>query len=290
MNILVTGASGQLGLSVRDASECSDHNFIFSDIKPSDGIIPLDVTDPDAVGKILMDKDISVIINCASYTDVNKAESETEAADKVNCEAAGILAEAAAVRGVLLIHISTDYVFDGNSSRPYAEDASAAPVNAYGRSKFAGEKAVEASGCRYLILRTSWLYSNYGRNFYKTMVELTAANPVLKVVSDQIGTPTCASDLAEALVTIIDEEIPFESGIYHYSNEGVCSWYDFAKEICSGVGHLCDVMPCRTEDYPTPAVRPAFSVLDKTKFKETFGIEIPHWRESLMSCIALRNE
>lgn len=288
MNILVTGASGQLGLSVRDAANCSDNNFIFSDIRAEGDAIPLDITDAFAVGKMLKDHEISAIVNCAAYTDVNRAESEPDIADMVNCKAAGVLAEAASEAGALLVHISTDYVFAGDSCRPYTEADETSPSGVYGRTKLAGEKAIEASGCRYLILRTSWLYSNYGENFYKTMVDLTASRPVVKVVSDQTGTPTWASDLAEAIVAILDGNLSFESGVYHYSNEGVCSWYDFAKEICAGVGHLCDVMPCRSEDYPSPVRRPHFSVLDKTRFKETFGIEIPHWRESLLSCIALQ--
>ena len=288
MNILVTGASGQLGLSVRDAANCSDNNFVFSDIRAEGDIIPLDITDASAVSKVLKDNEISAVINCAAYTDVNRAESEPDVAELVNCKAAGVLAEAAAEAGALLVHISTDYVFAGDSCRPYTEADATSPLGVYGRTKLAGEKAIEASGCRYLILRTSWLYSNYGKNFYKTMLDLTASRPVVKVVSDQTGTPTWASDLAEAIVTILDGNMSFESGVYHYSNEGVCSWYDFAKEICAGVGHLCDVMPCRSEDYPSPVRRPHFSVLDKTRFKETFGIEIPHWRESLLSCIALQ--
>lgn len=288
MNILVTGASGQLGLSVRDAANCSDNNFIFSDIRAEGDAIPLDITDAFAVGKMLKDHEISAIVNCAAYTDVNRAESEPDIADMVNCKAAGVLAEAASEAGALLVHISTDYVFAGDSCRPYTEADETSPLGVYGRTKLAGEKAIEASGCRYLILRTSWLYSNYGENFYKTMVDLTASRPVVKVVSDQTGTPTWASDLAEAIVAILDGNLSFESGVYHYSNEGVCSWYDFAKEICAGVGHLCDVMPCRSEDYPSPVRRPHFSVLDKTRFKDTFGIEIPHWRESLLSCIALQ--
>ena len=288
MNILVTGASGQLGLSVRDAANCSDNNFVFSDIRAEGDVIPLDITDASAVGKVLKDNEISAVINCAAYTDVNRAESEPDVAELVNCKAAGVLAEAAAEAGALLVHISTDYVFAGDSCRPYTEADATSPLGVYGRTKLAGEKAIEASGCRYLILRTSWLYSNYGKNFYKTMLDLTASRPVVKVVSDQTGTPTWASDLAEAIVTILDGNMSFESGVYHYSNEGVCSWYDFAKEICAGVGYLCDVMPCRSEDYPSPVRRPHFSVLDKTRFKETFGIEIPHWRESLLSCIALQ--
>lgn len=288
MNILVTGASGQLGLSVRDAANCSDNNFVFSDIRAEGDVIPLDITDASAVSKVLKDNEISAVINCAAYTDVNRAESEPAIADMVNCKAAGVLASAAAQADALLVHISTDYVFAGDSCRPYTEADATSPLGVYGRTKLAGEKAIEASGCRYLIIRTSWLYSNYGKNFYKTMVDLTASRPVVKVVSDQTGTPTWASDLAEAIVTILDGNMSFESGVYHYSNEGVCSWYDFAKEICAGVGHLCDVMPCRSEDYPSPVRRPHFSVLDKTRFKETFGIEIPHWRESLLSCIALQ--
>ena len=290
MKILVTGASGQLGLSIREASFGSDHEFVFTDVVADGGGAVLDVTDEDAVTEFVSEGGFAAIVNCAAYTDVDKAESDQENARKLNALAPGILAKAAAGSGALLIHISTDYVFDGTACRPYAEDAEAVPVNVYGRTKLEGENAVKASGCRYLILRTSWMYSNYGRNFFRRMVELTAERPELKVVADQIGTPTWASDLADAVVEILDSGKEYESGVYNYSGEGVCSWYDFAKEICSGVGHLCDIKPCSTEDYPSAARRPAFSVLDKAKFKNTFGIEIPHWRESLMCCINLRQE
>lgn len=286
MKILVTGASGQLGCCIRKASLNSEHEFIFTDLRADETTESLDITDADNLLRTVREREVSVIINCAAYTDVNRAESDEVMAYKINEQAPLNLAEAAAAVDGLLIHISTDYVFDGTSCKPYREDMETCPVSVYGRSKLAGEKAIESSGCRYVVLRTAWLYSNYGKNFYKTMIELTAAKPEIKVVADQVGTPTCANDLAEAVVRIIDENLYKENGIYHYSNEGACSWYDFAKEICVGVGHLCDVYPCRTEDFPTPAARPHYSVLDKTKFKTTFGIEIPHWRESMVSCIS----
>jgi len=288
MNILVTGASGQLGLSIRDAASASEHNFIFSDIRSGEGIISLDITDAEAVSDIVRCNDIDVIINCAAYTDVNGAESAEGVAGLINEIAPRILAEAALASDALLIHVSTDYVFDGKAYTPYTEDAEPSPVSVYGKTKLAGERAIASTGCRYIIFRTAWLYSNYGKNFYKTMISLTASRPSINVVADQVGTPTNAADLADAIMSVVGDRNPEHYGIYHYSDEGVCSWYDFAKEICSGVGHLCDVRPCRTADYPTPAVRPHYSVLDKTKFKTTFGIEVPHWRESLLTCISCR--
>ena len=290
MKILVTGASGQLGKSIRDASYNSDLEFVFTDVVADEGGAVLDVTDEAAVNAFISENGFDAIVNCAAYTDVDKAESDQDKAYRLNEHAPGVLAKAAADAGSLLIHISTDYVFDGGACVPYKEEMEASPLNVYGAAKLAGENAVAASGCRYLIIRTSWLYSNYGRNFFKRMVELTAERPILKVVSDQIGTPTWASDLADAIVAILESGKTYDSGVYHYSDEGVCSWYDFAKEICAGLGHLCDIRPCSSEDYPTAAQRPSFSVLDKTKFKNTFGIEIPHWRESLLSCINLRQE
>lgn len=290
MKILVTGASGQLGKSIRDASYNSDLEFVFTDVVAEEGVAVLDVTDEAAVNSLVSEHGFDAIVNCAAYTDVDKAESDSECASRLNVHAPAVLAKAAAEAGSLLVHISTDYVFDGAGCVPYKEDMGASPLSVYGRTKLSGEQAVEASGCRYLIIRTSWLYSNYGRNFFRRMVDLTAERPTLKVVSDQVGTPTWASDLADAIVAILESGRTYENGVYHYSDEGVCSWYDFAKEICAGVGHICDIQPCSSADYPTVAQRPSFSVLDKTKFKNTFGIEIPHWRESLLSCINLRQE
>lgn len=290
MKILVTGASGQLGKSIRDASYCSDHEFVFTDVVAEEGVAVLDVTDEAAVNSFVSEYGFDAVVNCAAYTDVDKAESDPECASRLNVHAPAVLAKAAAEAGSLLIHISTDYVFNGAGCVPYKEEMEASALNVYGRTKLLGEQAVEAYGCRYLIIRTSWLYSNYGRNFFRRMVDLTAERPTLKVVSDQVGTPTWASDLADAIVAILESGRAYENGVYHYSDEGVCSWYDFAKEICAGVGHICDIQPCSSVDYPTAAQRPSFSVLDKTKFKNTFGIEIPHWRESLLSCINLRQE
>lgn len=276
---------GQLGRSFRRAMSGSDHKCIWTDIRGNDDIISLDITDPEAVSSIVSGHSVDVIVNCAAYTNVNKAESEEDLAFRINAEAPGILAAAAAEAGAVLIHVSTDYVFDGMGYLPYTEDMEVAPLNAYGRTKLAGEQAVISSGCRYLIFRTAWLYSIFGGNFVQTIYEKTASQPVVKVVADQIGTPTFAQDLADVIASVIDAEMLGRTGIYHFTDEGVCSWYDFAKEICDMSGHLCHVVPCRTSDYPSPARRPHYSVLDKTKIKETFNIEIPHWKDSLAFCL-----
>lgn len=285
MNILITGAGGQLGRTFRDVAAGGEHKCFFTDICEGEGITSLDVTDFEAVMSFLQASDADVIVNCAAYTNVDGAESDEEAARIVNVEAPKVLAEAARRKGATLVHISTDYVFDGKSYRPYTEDDAPAPVSVYGRTKYEGEVAVVASGCKYMIFRTAWLYSRYGRNFFLTMADKTAEHPTLKVVADQVGTPTYALDLAELIYNIIDNQMIDKVGIYHFTDEGVCSWYDFAKAICDGLGHLCDVVPCRTVDYQTKAVRPHYSVLDKTKVRETFGIDIPHWRDSLACCI-----
>lgn len=285
MNILVTGCMGQLGRSFRRAMSGSDHQCIWTDIRGNDDIISLDITDPEAVSSMVSGHSVDVIVNCAAYTNVNKAESEEELAFRINAEAPGILAAAAAEAGAVLMHVSTDYVFDGMGYLPYTEDMEVAPLSAYGRTKLAGEQAVISSGCRYLIFRTAWLYSIFGGNFVQTIYEKTASQPVVKVVADQIGTPTFAQDLADVIASVIDAEMLDRTGIYHFTDEGVCSWYDFAKEICDMSGHLCHVVPCRTSDYPSPARRPHYSVLDKTKIKETFNIEIPHWKDSLAFCL-----
>ena len=284
MKIVVTGALGQLGQEIMKLAAGSEHEFVFTDIRATDNVSLLDITDADAVDAFV-GKDVDVIVNCAAYTDVNKAESDAESARQINAAAAGILASAAAKADALLIHVSTDYVFDGTSTVPYREDCLPAPTGAYGRTKLEGERLVQESGCRYMIFRTAWLYSLSGRNFFLTMVNKTAELPQMKVVFDQTGTPTYAGDLAYLISHIIENGLLDRTGIYHYTDEGVCSWYDFAKEINSLVGHTCNVMPCRTEDYPTPAKRPHYSVLDKAKVRGTFGIEIPHWRDSLVMAV-----
>lgn len=287
MKILVTGASGQLGREIMRQSACSEHEYIFTDVQTSGSdacMVLLDITDERQVMETVT-PDIDVIVNCAAYTDVNGAESDPDAAFKVNALAAGYLADAALKADALLIHISTDYIFDGASNTPYVEDAHAAPCNVYGKSKLASEEAVIGSGCRHMIFRTSWLYSNTGRNFFLTMAELTADRPSVKVVVDQVGTPTYAYDLAEFICGVIEEGKLDKTGVYNYSDEGVCSWYDFAHEICMQLGYTCKVEPCRSEEYPSAAKRPHYSVMDKTKVKLTFGIEIPHWKESLILAI-----
>lgn len=290
MKILVTGSNGQLGRTIMDSCYDADHEFVFTahSLRPgNDGRVrQLDITDREAVAQIIKDENIEIIINCAGYTDVLKAETESLEAFSVNASAVSYLAEAARVNNALLIHVSTDYVFDGESSRPYKEDDPAYPVSEYGRSKLAGEEAVMASGCRYLIFRTAWLFSPYGRNFVRTILAKSEQQPVLKVVCDQVGTPTYARDLVDAIFDVIGDGTVGKEGIYNYTNEGVCSWYDFAKEICDLSGTVCTVLPCSTGEYPSNVRRPAYSVLDKTKFKSTFGKEICHWKDSLSFCIS----
>lgn len=276
-----------MGCTFRDAIEGCEHAFFLTDVvSASDGIMQLDITSPDAVSKFLDTNHIAVIINCAGYTDVERAESDEDTAFEVNAHAVGVLADVAAKRNITLIHISTDYVFDGTASEPYGEDAEPAPLSAYGRSKLAGERALAASGAPYIIIRTSWLYSPYGKNFVKTILAKSEELPVLKVVSDQVGTPTYAGDLAEFILTLLEPENIVKTGIYNYTNEGVCSWYDLACEVCEMSGNLCEVIPCKTGEYPVKAARPHYSVLDKTKAKETFGIGIPYWKDSLRYCLS----
>ena len=283
MKILVTGAMGQLGREISKLADSTEHTYIYTDVRAHEGVAELDVTDAEAVNAAV--QGVDVIVNCAAYTDVNKAESDAEAAHKVNAVAPAVLAEAAKAAGAMLIHVSTDYVFDGQANVPYTEDAARNPLGVYGRTKMEGENAIVASGCRHLIFRTSWLYSNTGKNFFLTMSELTASKPELKVVVDQVGTPTYAYDLAYLITYIIEENLLDRNGVYNYSDEGVCSWYDFAAEICSLLGHTCRIVPCRSEEYPTPAERPHYSVLDKSKVKRDFGIEIPYWRHSLAMAV-----
>ena len=288
MKIVVTGASGQLGRELMRQSSDSDHTFIFTDLHggkaeifgESYDVAQMDIVDPEQVATIVTN-DVDVVINCAAYTDVNAAETQHELAARVNVQGPKVLAEAAKNAGALFIHISTDYVFDGKNCVPYTENDTPSPLNLYGQTKFQGEQEIVKSGCRYMIFRTSWLYSIHGKNFFLTMDKLTAERPELNVVCDQTGTPTSACDLAYAILYLIDNELIDKTGVYNYSNEGTCSWYDFAAEINELLGHTCHVKPCKTADYSTPAVRPSYSVLDKSKFKATFGLEIPYWRDSL---------
>lgn len=279
MNILVTGANGQLGNEIRRRSKASANRYIFTDVAE------LDITDAEAVMRLAQKERPSVIINCAAYTNVDKAEDDEQTAHLINCTAVANLASAAKAVDAVLVHISTDYVFDGCGCTPYTEDAEVAPTGAYGRTKLAGERAVAESGCRYVIIRTAWLYSSFGRNFVKTMRTLTGEREALQVVFDQVGTPTYAGDLADAILHIVEEERYNKCGVYHYSNEGVCSWYDFAKEICTMSGNGCNINPCHSNEFSSKVARPHYSVLDKSKIKQTFGLSIPHWKESLAKCI-----
>ena len=287
MNILVTGANGQLGRMIAKVSSDSSNNYFFTDLHLDyeAGILPLSITDHDAVDAFVVENNIDVIVNCASYTAVDQAENDSDAADLINNRAVASLAGIALERNSLLIHISSDYVFDGTASRPYTEDAPTSPLSVYGRTKADSERAVLESGCRHIIFRTSWLYCTEGKNFVKRILEKGAQMPQLKVISDQIGSPTHAEDLAWLICHVIEEDMLDRTGLYNYSNEGVCSWYDFAHEICSQAGYTCDVQPCHTDEYPRVAMRPHYSVLDKTKVKETFGVEIPHWKDALRLCM-----
>ena len=287
MNVLVTGALGQLGKELRKSLADAGYDFVCTDQCAGDDVSALDVTDEAAVKEFFSSNAFDVVVNCAAYTDVNGAEDDEVNAFRVNAEAPKILAAAAAGYGSALIHISTDYVFDGRANQPYKESDTPAPLNIYGRSKLAGEQAVISSGCSYIILRTAWLYSCNGRNFFNTIVSRTAEQSEMKVVVDQVGTPTYARDLADAIVHIIGCGISGKEGIYHYTDEGVASWYDFAVEICAGVGHMCHIMPCRTMEFPAKAQRPCYSVLDKSEIKRIFGLHIPHWRDSLRLCCAI---
>ena len=293
MNILVTGANGQLGNCLRIASKDSKDNYTFTDIADAvvDGtrVSRLDITDAEAVKKAVKDNDINVIVNCAAYTNVDKAEDDAEFAELLNATAVRNLAEAVKSNGGTLFHVSTDYVFGKEPYNvPCREDQNGTPTGVYGLTKLHGEQAIAASGVKALIFRTAWLYSEFGKNFVKTMLSLTSTRPELNVVFDQTGTPTYAQDLADALFDIIENR-RFEGneGIYHYSNEGVCSWYDFTKMIAEMAGNdACDIRPCHSDEFPSPVKRPSYSVLDKTKFKQTFGLRVPYWTESLRKCIS----
>ncbi len=280
-NILVTGANGQLGNEIRVACAHSGNRYFFTDVEE------LDITDLNAIRQIFKEKEIDALVNCAAYTAVDKAEEDGDLADLINHQAVAFLALACKESGATLIHISTDYVFRGDKNLPCREEDPANPLGVYGQTKLSGEKAIQESGCKYLIFRTAWLYSQFGHNFVKTMLKLTSEKEQIQVVFDQVGTPTYAGDLAE-LICLILENKAYEGreGIYHYSNEGVCSWYDFAHEIAQIAGYSgCDVRPCHSSQFPSKVKRPVFSVLDKTKVKETFGIKIPYWKDSLVKCI-----
>ena len=304
MKVLVTGANGQLGneLRIARALKGGSDSYIFTDVVnaqpesvamlrklggkdiPTDTRI-LDITDIDAVRALVKAEGIDVIVNCAAYTNVDKAESDYDLAELLNAKAPENLAVVMNEVGGLLVHISTDYVFGKEIyNTPCREDMQGTPTGVYGLTKLHGEQNILATGCRHIIIRTAWLYSEFGKNFVRTMLNLTATRPELKVVFDQVGTPTYAGDLAQAIVHILGRDLV--QGIYHFSNEGVCSWYDFTKMIAEYSGHKeCIILSCHSDEFPSPVKRPAFSVLDKTKIKQTFGIGIPYWTDSLKKCI-----
>lgn len=300
MTILVTGANGQLGNEMRIVSVKSEDHYIFTDVVEVEGqeTTILDITDLEAITTMVKENDVKVIVNCAAYTNVDAAESNEALAEKLNAYAPKNLAIAMKEVGGLLIHISTDYVFGGDPyNTPCKEDQKGNPTGVYGKTKLHGEQGIVAANCNYVILRTAWLYSEFGKNFVKTMLNLTSTKPQLKVVFDQAGTPTYALDLAKAIAVIIDdykqESATYnqwssysKGGIYHYSNEGVCSWFDFTKMIAEYAGNTgCDIQPCHSDEFPSPVKRPAYSVLDKSKVKTTFGIKVPYWTESLKKCV-----
>ena len=280
-NVLVTGANGQLGNEMRVVSQSQEGIiYHFTDVAE------LDICDEEAVERFVSDNSIDCIVNCAAYTNVNKAEEDTVLCDKLNHLAPANLARVAARHGAALIHVSTDYVFNGEHYVPYKEDDTTCPNSVYGVTKLAGEEAIQALCPNAVIIRTAWLYSTFGNNFVKTMLRLGSERAELGVVFDQIGTPTYARDLARAIQCIINKGVV--PGVYHYSNEGVCSWYDFTKAIFALGGiTACELKPLHTDEYPTPAARPHYSVLDKTKIKQTYGVEVPYWMDSLKECLTL---
>ena len=314
MRILVTGANGQLGNEMRIVSRGSSDIYIFTDVNQVEGVETeyLDITDLEAVRKMVNERGVDAIVNCAAYTNVDAAETNQTLAERLNADAPENLAVAMKEVGGLLVQISTDYVFGAEPyNTPCKEDQTGTPTGVYGLTKLHGEQKIVATGCNHVIIRTAWLYSEYGKNFCKTMMNLTATKPQLKVVFDQVGTPTYAQDLAEAIVVVLNdyaesvisterdssvisterqrvEKSTYQkSGIYHFSNEGVCSWFDFTKMIAEYNGTTeCDVQPCHSNEFPSPVKRPSYSVLDKTKIKETFGIKVPYWTDSLKKCIA----
>ncbi len=286
INILITGANGQLGHEMRNMLAGDQRfNAIYTDVA-GDDVTMLDITDENAVNRMVKDRNIQVIVNCVAYTAVDAAEDDEPTARLLNATAVGILARVAKQHGARMVHVSTDYVFDGQACTPYTEDHPTSPQSAYGRTKLDGERLLlDTLGDDAVIMRTAWLYSPYGKNFVKTMLTLGQTKPALKVVFDQVGSPTCARDLARAIVTVITAQ-SWHPGIYHYSNEGVISWYDFTIAIHRIAGIKgCDVQPCHSDEFPAKAHRPAYSVLDKTKFKTTFGVHVPYWQDSLEGTI-----
>ena len=304
MNILITGANGQLGNEMRIVTKGSQDRYIFTDVVEAEGqeTTILDITDLDAIRKMVADNDVRVIVNCAAWTNVDGAEApeKYDIVELLNAKAPENLAIAMKEVNGLLVHISTDYVFGGDPyNTPCKEEQTGTPTGVYGLTKLHGEQKIQATDCNYVILRTAWLYSEFGKNFVKTMLHLTATKPQLKVVFDQVGTPTYAYDLAQAISVLLEDykkeyfncqlsTVNYsKSGVYHYSNEGVCSWYDFTKMIAEIAGNTsCDIQPCHSDEFPSPVKRPAYSVLDKTKVKETFGIKVPYWTDSLRKCMA----
>jgi dTDP-4-dehydrorhamnose reductase len=281
VRILVTGSKGQLGSEIRElAGEYQDFDFFYTDIDE------LDITDPQKVEAFFVVNQPQVIINCAAYTAVDKAESDEASAYLVNATAVENLARSAASVGALIIHISTDYVFDGKSAVPYNESDKTNPLSSYGRTKLSGENAVRQYAGKGIIIRTSWLYSQFGNNFVKSMIKYGTERKVLNVVFDQVGTPTYARDLGKAILDIIPLSLQVNgTDLFHYSNEGVASWYDFAKTVLAFSGSECKIKPILTEDYPLPAARPCFSVLNKSKIKEIYNVNIPYWKDSVKDCI-----
>lgn len=284
MNILVTGANGQLGNEMQITAKGNRDRYFFTDV--CEGYEHLDITDIEAIRAYVAANRIEAIVNCAAWTNVDAAEDPErfDLVEALNAKAPENLAVAMKEVGGLLVHVSTDYVFGKEPYNiPCKEDQKGTPTGVYGLTKLHGEQNIIASGCNHVIIRTAWLYSEFGKNFCKTMLNLTATKPQLNVVFDQVGTPTYALDLAKTIVTILKKPV---SGIYHYSNEGVCSWYDFTKMIQEFSGQRgCDVRPCHSNEFPSPVVRPSYSVLDKTKIKQTFGVEVPYWTDSLKACI-----
>ena len=290
MNILVTGANGQLGNEIRIVAKNSGDTYIYTDVVEVEGVETtlLDITSLNAVRKMVQENDVKCIINCAAYTNVDKAETDEVFCELLNAKAVENLAVAMKEVDGLLVHVSTDYVFGGDPyNTPCKENQKGTPTGVYGKTKLQGEKNILASGCKHVIIRTAWLYSEFGKNFVKTMLNLTATKPQLKVVFDQVGTPTYAYDLAAAIYKIVNErKYEGNDGIYHYSNEGVCSWYDFTKMIAEYAGNTdCDIQPCHSDEFPSPVKRPAYSVLDKTKIKQTFDVKVPYWTDSLKVCL-----
>ena len=299
MNILVTGANGQLGNEMRIIAQNSTDRYIFTDVNQVEGVETtyLDITDFEAIRKMVSENEVKAIVNCAAWTNVDACETDEQLAalaEKLNAEAPQHLAKAMKEVDGLLIHVSTDYVFGQEPyNTPCHPEQKGTPTGVYGTTKKQGEENIIASGCNYIILRTAWLYSEFGKNFCKTMLNLTATKPQLKVVFDQCGTPTYAYDLAAAIYDIItNRKYEGNTGIYHYSNEGVTSWYDFTQMIARIAGHNdCDIQPCYSSEYPSPVKRPSYSVLDKKTFKDTFGIKVPYWVDSLEICIKnIRNQ